>query len=345
MYRYLAIFLIILLPNASLFGQKMVYDSVLIEFGFIKNLKINAYADTVLDKRSTKPASIGVYEKVKYLFIPVDKYVMLYQPLSGEIKNLFSNDSDSIKKIKLEIRQFDVNTRKRDFLSTSYICNAAISVYSLSNNKENFEGTFLYENEVAKTRKSDVGYEAAIDDWKIKFIEDMQKILNCNDTCKIYNFRKEPNAWRKNMLVNSEFAVGPGSWLIDAEIVFSRPESEKKFYREGSCLRLRKEKKYESFETSLKNKQTFIRLNDNYLFVMKTKTFLGLNRWNANEYKKHGLEDVFLLDISLSQQIMYNKFYKRSITAGLGIMEDVTYLYSENFKFHPYLLIQLGIKL
>ena len=78
---------------------------------------------------------------------------------------------------------------------------------------------------------------------------------------------------------------------------------------------------------------------------MKSKMFFGVNRWNENEYSKHGLEDLFLLDYSLSQHITMNRFYKKGITLGLGIMEDLTYIYSQNLSFKPYFVVQAGFKL
>ena len=331
----------------------MIYDSLLIDFGKYESIHINAFVDTIRDLRNMPPKCVAITEKNKYVFVPVDNLVVTKKPISSEISSMFLQkpDSNLTKKYRIEINEFNIGSRK-GMLQTVYTCNSAISVYSLdSTMKPHFSGTLLYENTISifpKKKHLELGYENVIDNWKEQFADDFQKINTCygqDSVCQLPNFRKEINAAKKNMFVNMETCIGSGSFLIDGEIIFSRPESQKDFFRSAYSLRYRNEKKYEAFETSIYNKQKYHRLSDEFLLILKSGFFVGFNRWKGDEYKNHGLEDVFLLNCSACQNIVWNRFFKNGITLGAGIMEDVTFIYSENFVFKPYAVIQIGIKL
>jgi hypothetical protein len=214
-----------------------------------------------------------------------------------------------------------------------------------------YRGTLVYENQSAiwKNKKQpQKEYESFIDSWKLDFIKDMNAIVKktSNDsTYKCPNLIKKQTGFDKNMLLSTDIAIGRDSWTVDGEIMFSGPEPNRPFYRVGNLLRYRHDKRYEAIEFSIARKQYNYRLNDNFLFIVKPKLFWGLNNWNENEYRKHGLEDVFLLDCSVSQTLLFNPFYKKSIIFGFGLMEDVTFIYSEPATVNLYFMFQLGIKL
>ena len=113
-----------------------------------------------------------------------------------------------------------------------------------------------------------------------------------------------------------EFAISNNSWIVDGEILFSHPEGQRKFYRKASLMRYRYSKEYQSLETAFNNKQFHFRLNNSFLFSLKSKIFMGINLWSESEYKKHGLEDLLLVNLSMSQIITYNPFYKRGFICG-----------------------------
>ena len=55
--------------------------------------------------------------------------------------------------------------------------------------------------------------------------------------------------------------------------------------------------------------------------------------------------DAFIGDLSLSQSIVYNPLDKNSILFGIGLSEDLSYIYSKGLRFHTGILFHLGIKL
>ena len=335
-----------------IYGQKFVSDSLVVEFGKNDLQKINATVDTVVDQRNLSPNCIAITERSKYFNIPIDYRILTSKPLYAGIKEMFLNKPNSLAhtNYRLEIKEFSINAEP-GFFKNTYKCNSIISVYSVENQKNKFLGTLLYEDQTAvkKDKKQpQKEYEACIDSWKAGFINDMYSIIFlslADSTIPLKNLIKVQSDFRKNMIISSDVAIGLDSWLVDGEITFSRPEPQPQFSRKGNILRYRHEKKYESLEFSVSNKQYNYRLNDKFLFVLKPKLFWGLNCWNNNEYSKHGLQDIFLLDFSINPSIIYNPFYKRGIICGMGAIADATYIYSEHVKIKPYVVFHLGIKL
>jgi hypothetical protein len=349
--RYSLLYLLFITFPFSVFGQKFISDSLVVEFGKSDLQKINVAIDTIIDKRNFNPNCIAITERKKYYNVPIDYRILIPKPLSVGVKEMFSNNQDSLtaNKYRLEIKEFNIIAESK-LLKNNYTCNSIISVYTVKNNINTYKGTLVYEtqNAVKKNKKQpQTEYETFIDMWKVRFAKDMNAIaLSPGDsTSSILNLITQQSDFRKNMIISSDVAIGIGSWVVDGEIMFSRPEPQRQFYRQGNILRYRHEKKYESLEFSIANKQYNYRLNNNFVFVLKPKLFWGLNYWNNNEYSNHGLQDIFLFDFSATQSILYNPFYKRGVICGMGIMESATWIYSEQFKFKPYVVFHIGIKL
>ncbi len=350
--KYFLIYIIsIAIPIKGL-GQKFISDSLVVGFGTDNLKKIDATIDTIIDKRNLKPNCINISERSKYYNIPIDYFILTSKPLSSEISGMFLKKNDSLisKKFSLEIKEFNI-TGKSQLFKSNYTCNSIISVYSVDSNRKVYNGTLVYEiqNAVKKNKKQpEKEYEEFIDYWKSDFARDMNDIASHpvhDSTFKLPNLIQVKSGFRKNMIASTDVAFGKDSWLIDGEIMFSQPEPQSIFYRQGNIIRYRHETKFESLEFLIINKQFNYRINDRFVFMMKEKLFWGLNDWSNNEYSKHGIQDIIILDLSLSQSIVYNPFYKRGIICGVGILEDVTEIYSIGGKFKPYIMVQLGIKL
>ena len=98
-------------------------------------------------------------------------------------------------------------------------------------------------------------------------------------------------------------------------------------------------------EFALSSDNLFYRLDPILLFRGKSQLLFGINRWNDLNREKRELYDALILDLSLSQLIQYNPVNNTSLIFGLGFMENIYYIYSENVNFQCNILIQLGCKL
>jgi len=287
------------------------------------------------------------------MVIPVDRYVVLENPLSCEIMKMFVSDDElpDGNVLRLQINEFDVFSRKQMF-RTKYVTHANISLLSKSEDGScHHDGNLLYETTASPggfMAKPKQGYQAVLDRWKEQFAGDMIQVSSCIQTgsvCQVQNLIGKSRSLRNNLIVNMETSIWHDSWLADGEIIFSRPESQRRFFRKAYGIRYRREHKLQSLEYSISNDQFNFRISDNFLLVLKSKLFFGFNLWTNEEFRGRGFEDIFLLDYSLGPGILFNPYYKRGITFGTGLTGSATFIYSEGFSVKPYITIQLGIKI
>jgi len=351
MNRLPFLLLLFILFHSNLYSQRMIYDSLLVDFGHPKEPTLGVKIDTIIDERKENPKFLGVYESTKYLYVPVDRYIAIRKPLADEIGTLFQDDGNVLgRKLRLTITEFNLTTRSQ-FFSKKYLTHAMIAVSEVdSSGTCQSIGNLIYEEYAApKGFRSGAkdGYSASIDVWKQHFSADLVKlsVCPCNDGfCGLQNLYYGSQSLKKNLMPSLEVSWWIDAWLVDGEIIFARPESSKRFFRKAFSLRYRNQPKFQSFEFNLSNDQLNFRLSDLLVTTLKSKLFLGINLWDEDEYKHRGFEDVFVLDYSLGQYILFNPFGKKGLTGGVGAKTSATYIYSEGFDIKPFLTVQMGVK-
>ncbi len=213
-------------------------------------------------------------------------------------------------------------------------------------------GSLLYENTIGKNLFSDdlkEGLESVLHAWQNDFVNDVANISEHNHVSAnplLENFRcdNEDVSWT-NLYGGLDYIYGLKDNLIDGEIFFSNRESKKWFYRNGYEIRYRNSDTFESIEFGLSVDYLQYRINPQFIFKVKSQLFIGANNWKDYKTDEHQFYDAFIGDISLSQSIDYNPLDKNSIILGIGLSEDLTYIYSKNFRIHACVLFHLGIKL
>ena len=350
------LFLFVLISVPSLFAQNLVQDTLTISFQpFDKNIFHGVVIDSVIDNRGEKGKIIGRYEKNKYLFIPVDLFICTKNPLPLEISTLYScpKQSENTVSFKLIFDEFNLSKKTNSLFYPHYRLNASVSVYLTRNNDESkFLGQLLYES-AQQTKffrdKLQDGFSKVLQKWQQEFAADLSLLAS---DVPISNIESKKNirfnnysGKSTNMYIGTDFILGTNSWMTDCDILFSRREARNRFFRNGYNIRYRNENTFESIEIGLSSDYLFYRFHPNIIFRGKSQLMYGFNRWNDINTFKHELWDAFIADFSLGQSLIYNPLDRRSIIFGLGIVENVYYIYSKNFLFQAGLLIHLGIKL
>lgn len=352
MFRQSFFIINFLLIGCLVHGQQMVYDSLAVDFGYSRAQAIGVCVDTVVDLRDQSPFFIGVDETTKYLFVPVDRFVTISKPLSHEVQLLFEPAPKGRDEIRyaLAIDEFQVLSEIQ-FFQKKYITRATISVYSLDSlGGQKPLGFLVYDESVSAkwgTRNEVASYQESLNSWKNKFISHMILVTHCPQTepnCKISNFIPWSQPPTNNFIAGLEGSFWKNTLLVDGELIFSRMESQKRFYRKAYTLRYRQEKKFQAFEWSLANDQFNYRLSNHFLLTLKSKLFLGINRWSEAECRNRNFIDVFILDYSLGQYIAFNPYAKRGVIGGIGVMGDISYIYSEGISVTPLVSAYLAIK-
>jgi hypothetical protein len=161
-----------------------------------------------------------------------------------------------------------------------------------------------------------------------------------------YNYRPfRPNAPWLQLNTDANFIWLPDGFLVDGFLGFTYPEVQRSFLKSVTTLRYRQAEQFETIEFSLISKFLNYRLHPKYLFQFKSQLFLGINRWKDMETTRHKLYDALLGELSFSQNILFQPRHARTLYFGLGLHQNVYYIYTKGFKLQPGLIINIGMQL
>lgn len=336
-------------------AQNLVQDTLTIAFDQFPKTISAVKVDTVIDARNVHPRLLAEYEQTKYLFIPVDLLVLSANPLDKEIRDAFNHCDSSAQEAvyKLTLDEFELGKREVSLFYPHYQLYASVHLQRQMKGKAAiYLGQLLYEIKMRKPLFGDKlkkGFEAVSQHWLRQLVKDVNRVaqsIHNKERPGLQNFRQKKYYGRSlNMISGIDFHTGSGDLLWDGEIQFSRRETQRRFYRDGYNIRYRRSKKYESIEFGISGDYLYYRLNENFLLRCKSLLMFGFSSWNDLDETRHKLWDAFIGDYTLSQTIIYNPLDKSSILFGLGISQDVFYIYSKKINFRFSLLINLGLKL
>jgi len=345
---------VIICINSSLNAQNIIQDTLTISIKQIPENEIPVVIDTVIDAREEDEFCIGTYEVKKYWIVPVDLLIQTDRPLRSAIKNIFSQTLFPTKpNLRLLIDKFELSKNSNSYIYPHYKLNASIQIYKLNeSDKYHYLGRLIYEKTRRKKFISDdlkKGFEVVVEDWQHDFVSDLESISKNSRLSQDHlpeNFRTKNNEIRwKNFYSSFDYIFGLEDQLLDGEIYFSDRESRRFFYRNGYGIRYRNSEAFESIELGLSIDFLQYRINPSFMFKLKTQLFVGFNNWNDFDVYEHEFYDAFIGDFSFSQSLVYNPIDKRSLIFGIGLAEDLTYIYSQIFRIHAGILFHLGVKL
>ena len=337
----------------NIYAQKFVQDSLIISFAENDSLKLkNISIDSVIDSREKQSQILSRYEKNFYLFIPVDLLILSKKTLTDEILNMV-HSTHSHSKYHLAVNEFELNKITNSYLYPRYQLNTVLTLYKKNDqNQTEYMGQLIYESKYRKPFFHDKlknGYENVIRKWQYELINDLSLIKkdDISQLHKLYNFRpKKYYGSNLNLITVFDVSIGTFGRIVDGQLFLANREAEKWLFRNGGYnIRYRTNKEFEAIEFGITSDYLFRRFHKNYLFRCNSNILFGLNRWKDVDKIDHKVYDAFLLEYSLSQTFTYNPLDKRSFLLGIGLLENLTYIYSKDLNFEIGVLLQLGIKL
>jgi hypothetical protein len=357
-FVHLLIFLILpKYPQNQLQAQKFVRDSLVVHFNTQLNQeKLPLGIDTIQDDRNLSPRNVGSYEIKKYLLIPVDLDIYITKPLREEIREIIpavSSKQDS-SGIGLVIKEFSVTKKSGGIFFTRYQLTSSFQIYwGKALNQERFIGELLYEINCRPAffrDKISRGFQRVLDKWQLDFTDDIQHItydLQTGQIPRLENLRFEIYSDKYVNMYNAlDWVKYRDGFATDLEIFFSHREAQPRFIRSGGYqLRYKNSSDFESIGFALSVGNFFWRLDRIFLFKGKSQLVLGVNRWNNIQTTPHKIYDAFIFEFILNQSITYNPLDKRSLLIGIGLQQEIFYVYSKDWRCQIGPYVHLGIKL
>ena len=338
-------------------AQELVQDTMVVAFPntvFIDNGRV--VIDSVIDQRQEAPDVVGLYEVDKFLVIPVDLVIRTKNPLAEEIIRTIGirSDDDQDPHIRLFIDDFVLDKKLAGWVYPHYRLSASMGIHRVIDlDSTVYVGHLLYETSHRKPLFRDKlkkGYESVIRKWCSEFGNDLLQLsqaMKASCPAKLFNFRhNKPDPRRLHLYTAADVIYGTDHLLVDGAFYVSHREAQRHFFRSGGYhLRYRNADDFEAIEFGLSIDHLFYRLNRNLMLRGKSQFMFGLNRWKDTDTVEHTLYDVALLDYSLSQSLVFDSLDKRGVLFGIGILENVYYIYSKSIRFQLGLMFHAGLKL
>ena len=350
-FRQSLIILILLVYSGMLHGQKFLPDTVFVEFRADSLIDMNHIGIVgISDTRSENPCFVRFDEKKKYLLIPMDQEFYFTEPLAEEILKGIPQDTNKAVKYFLDIRKFEIETKKRRFSSSVYLV-ADIPVYQNAGDSSHYIGTLFYDylyQPIAKRESSGESTENLLSKWHTDFKIDLLTINSVSSdisTAITPNFIDDPKIRSLYLNVQGGTFVGLNWWGIQGEIYFSRPETNLKNHYTSGIIRYQNNDDYESFAIGKNSEHFNLRKNKNLSFTIDLNILLGFCKWKDIEKHDPTLYQLLDLEVSSVQSILYNPINSRGLTARVGFIENISYVFDMKPKIQPGLFFGLGFRL
>jgi hypothetical protein len=346
----LSVFIVSGFIDPGLFSQKILPDTIHVTFRADTLIELTDICITkIIDKRDEDPRFVRYNSKNKYLILPVDEEVYTIEPLADEIKKGdLCNTAD--RQLQIEIEKFYIEEQKGRFYS-SLILVADLPVYEKINDSLIYQGTFFYDYEYfPQTKKEPLGQstENIMAKWHTEFKLDMLslKMDSLSRSVREYsNFIT--NQFARSLYLNTSVAsfAGYNWWGIQAEISFLRPETNSRNRYLAGIFRYQNTPDYESFAIGKQSEHYTYRRSPNWLFDLDFNFLIGFCKWKDIEKYQPTLYQLFNMELSSVQSIIYSPINRRGITLRLGTIESLNYVIERNPKFYAGIFVGFGVKL
>jgi hypothetical protein len=326
----------------SIYTQKIVTDTVHINFSIDSIFPANYFWQSVTDKRGVNPKLVSYSQTKKYVLLPIDQELCVQDEIAHIISSN-KNTSFSSDTLLLELDYFIIEKYKGRFFNP-YILYADMPVKQVKNGIVKDIGVISYNFEY-KPFKNKTPYSQACEEvltnWHRQFKIDMISVVNYMHT----NTEKPEILLTEN--INKPYffnftvggAAGLNFWQVEGDIHFTRPETSINRWFTGSFIRYQNTPEFEMIGFGKKQEHFTKRISDKTLLDISTNTLLGLNKWkNTKDIK---LWQIMQISFSSAQSINFEPKNKSGILFKVGLFENLYYIVQKNlgFQIGPYLSI------
>jgi hypothetical protein len=345
------LFFIIVVFCDILNGQKFLTDTIRVNFhadSLIDNRQFNILE--IQDLRDDNPCFVRFESKKKYLFIPVDQEIYTKRPLAEEILSGFSEDTRRSVNYSLDIRKFEIIRKKERFSSSVYLV-ADIPVYEMVLDTNRYIGTLYYDYLYQPLRDKESSQESTenlLSKWHTDFKIDLLTIRSdssgiANDITS--NFIDNPKVRSLYLNIQGGSFVGANWWGMQGEIYFSRPETSLRGHFSSGIIRYQNNSDYESFAIGKNSEHYTLRKNKVLSVDIDLNILMGFCKWKNIELNDPTLYQLFDVEVSSIQSLMYNPLNSRGLTARIGLIENISFIIDKRIRFQPGIFFGLGFKI
>lgn len=331
-------------------GQKVLPDTIQIRVSPDSLLVLpNTCISHVSDLRNEHPDFLGLTHTRAYLVIKVDREVHAPDSLANEIVRFIPSSCPEGKTYQLSIEKFEI-LDKQGRMSSHYLLQADIGVLERRGDSLVQIGTLFYDypyyprsRKETYTRSVQELYHAWHTDFKLDLMS-LQTIRRGAGTELTPNFITDPDVQSLYLNAKAGALVGLNWYGFQGELYFSRPETEVQGHYQSGLIRYIHRPDYESFAIGRKTNHRYWRLNENWTFDIDANFLVGFCKWQDHAETDPTLYQLFDLELSSIQSMVYYPLNRKSFSFRMGLIENASYIIGNVPTLEIGLYLEAGYK-
>jgi hypothetical protein len=335
--------------TVNLSGQKVLTDTFYVPFRYDTLVEIkNICLSKVEDKRDEDPNFVRYDTKTRYLLFPSDQEVYTREPLAGEICKGVPCDSSGTQYV-LDINKFSIEKQKGRISSSLWLV-ADILVYEKMEDTLEYRGTLYYDYEYLPHARKESLEQSTINllsEWHTEFKIDLLGLHSDNSGALSgyhTHFITDPKVRSLYANVSVSSFAGFNWWGLQAEVYFMRPETEKQNHYISGIVRYQNTPEYESFALGRRSDHWVYRFGRVWVLDADLNGLLGFCKWKDPEKYDPTLYQVFDIELSSVQSIVYNPVNREGLVFRVGIIENINYIIERKAKLQVGTFLGFGYK-
>lgn len=286
-----------------------------------------AQASHVLDHRVKGGNYLGIRQIKKYIYIPVDQYILADYPLADCLEDSITLASGH----NLVIDYLDI-WHKGGWRLNGY-------TYETDSAGQKIRD-WQWGVSIKKVKKEPV--EESIARLTKSWITDQKQALDRNTDAQL-----SPRRYRRQMVFWADMVMlSDGSYIIDGRLSLPYPNDQKKIYKASiPGMYYRKGRYHESIAIGGGDSQRYTRLSDSWVLRQNSSFRVGLNSFDGEHFNYVPWWNLFMFNIGLTASIEYRPPYLKGFFWGAGLHATYNILPEVVTQGAGGLLISAGVML
>ena len=288
------------------------------------------------DKRGTPENLICILQDKKWIFVPIDHYYVLKQPLADIVYGFLREallDADT--KLIIENLSYSNDTNPL-FVKGPKLNGYTKLVDSDGQIIKDWQWEIRTKKSGKKKTKEMIGN--ILFEW-VKTQKSALTSIEPNPTISPFTYRHQLLSWIDVIYLHDGF-------ILDGRLSLDYPTDQmKKYSRNTPSIYYRKSSLHESIAIGGKDQQWYFRLNSKWLTRINVTGRVGFNSFNTAKFDYLDWWNIFMVNVGLTGSIEYRPCYLKGLFAGVGIHQNINLLPEVIPYFETGLLFTFGVVL
>lgn len=320
------------------FLESLQSDTLTLNMPFDSNIQQLQKIPRIKDNRQASPKCLGISQTEKYMFIPVDQYIMLNNSLNRSLSYYLDQDSIKINDT-LVIDNLTLWYDSKPFFASGHVINGYSYVEQDGEPVKEWMWEIRRKKKFGQTNQEILSLLAS--DW-LQAQSDSLSNLKFSSQISPYEYRRVLRTW-------TDFIILQNGYIINANLTLDFPKNLKKMAVFGSSgIYFRHSPYFQSIGIMALDQHWLQRLNNRLTIRLNSNFRLGVNKLNSDKFDNPDFKNIMMANLGLSGAIQYQPEDHRGLFFGAGLYLNINglpHLPNKLDIFEPGILFILGLRL